>query len=443
MLKVSWWTTFVTYKLATAKKVQIGTITGNKSKVRIELQNATENTRVHVIASRYQPAFHSFASIAAVTGIEPWIRRLGDPRSVYVQGRKIGDEYDYILRRKYANKFPGNMLERPSLLNNPWSPRETQNDSQDASKGGMFGGAGGAVGGLGSAVPAKPRSTKPPVDFSNLDFVGDGSVLLTNLRPNKAGVLTIDREDLDGNQHIRIVAIEGFDTVQRNFNFKVLPLEPRDARLFASLEPDQHFSQSKQTELLAKGKTVRVDDLVSAKFQQYDDLGDVYTLLQSISNNATLKQFRFILDWNDKKEDEKKELYSKYACHELNYFLSQKDTKFFKDVVLQHLKNKRVTTFMDQYLLRQNLEAYTRPWQFARLNTFEKILLAQRLETRTNDLVRNLNESYDISPTAREEIDRYYDTSISALGLDAKSGGEREQMMLRREGRQKFAKSQR
>lgn len=423
-----------------SQKVQIGTIVGNKSKVRIELENATENTRVHVIASRYQPAFHSFASIAAVTGIEPWIRRLGDLRSVYVQGRKIGDEYDYILRRKYANKFPGNMLERPSLLNNPWSPRETQNESQNVSEGGNFGGAGGAAGGLGSSVAAKPRSTKLPVDFSNLDFVGDGSVLLTNLRPNKAGVLTIDREALNGNQHIRIVAIEGFDTVQRNFNFKVMPLEPRDARLFASLEPDQHFSQSKQTELLAKGKTVRVDDLVSAKFQQYDDLGDVYTLLQSLNNNANLKQFRFILEWNDKNEEEKKELYSKYACHELNYFLSQKDTEFFKNVVLRHLKNKRVTTFMDQYLLRQNLEAFTRPWQFARLNTFEKILLAQRLEARTTDLIRSLNESYDISPTSRDLIDRYYDTSITALGLDAKSGGEREELMLRRESAKKSLK---
>ena len=42
----------------------------------------------------------------------------------------IGDEYRYILDRKYAKKFPGNMLERPSLLLNPWAVRSTETGDQ-------------------------------------------------------------------------------------------------------------------------------------------------------------------------------------------------------------------------------------------------------------------------------------------------------------------------
>ena len=36
--------------------------------------------------------------------------------SIYASGRKIDDEYRYILDRRYAKKYPGNMLKRPGLI---------------------------------------------------------------------------------------------------------------------------------------------------------------------------------------------------------------------------------------------------------------------------------------------------------------------------------------
>ncbi|MEL7497789.1 MAG: hypothetical protein AAFN77_09280 [Planctomycetota bacterium] len=405
-------------ELGNRQKIQISTLAGNQDKLRIELENATSSTRVHVIASRYQPAYNLFGSMLTAQSIEPWLRRPADLRTVYQEGRKIGDEYDYILRRKYAAKFPGNMLERPSLLLNPWSPKETQNDAQDAAKGDVFAGSGSDSGGQAGRAKGKRVASSDENDFANLDFLGNGSVVLANLKPNKAGVITVDRKDLGENQHIRVVAVKGAQTVQRNINFQLQPLVPEDARLIIALDPKQHYSQSKQTELLAKGEQVKVDDLVSAKFQQYDDLRDVYTLLEALSqNNSTLGTFRFVLEWNNKTDEEKHSLYSEYVCHELNYFIFKKDTQFFKDVVRPHLENKRVKTFMDHYLLGEDLIPFTRPWKFARLNTFEKILLSQRLEDRTDDIVRNLSELYLIAPTSRNDVDRFYDVSITALGL--------------------------
>jgi hypothetical protein len=46
-------------------------------------------------------------------------------------GRDIGDEYRYILERRYAQKFPGNMLARPGLLLNPWEKRKTDQAGLD------------------------------------------------------------------------------------------------------------------------------------------------------------------------------------------------------------------------------------------------------------------------------------------------------------------------
>ena len=64
------------------------------------------------------------------------------PESHYVAGRSIGDEFRYILERKYAKKYPGNMLKRPSLLLNPWPLRKTDADRQIVRTGGLFGGSG-------------------------------------------------------------------------------------------------------------------------------------------------------------------------------------------------------------------------------------------------------------------------------------------------------------
>ena len=111
------------------------------------------------------------------------------------------------------------MLTRPSLLLNPWAVKETSNRAQDAKKGGDFGRRGNDADGQ-KQRPAteKPVSTGTS-DFANLDFLGDGSVLLLNLRPNKAGVIEVDRSKLGPNQHIRIVAVNGLNTLQRNISF--------------------------------------------------------------------------------------------------------------------------------------------------------------------------------------------------------------------------------
>ena len=237
----------------TQPEVQIGTIVGNKDTVRIELENATENTRVHVIATRYQPAFDAYAILADVRPIEPWSLVPSVRRSAYQSGRTIGEEYEYILRRKYQKKFPGNMLTRPSLLLNPWAVRTTSNQTQDAKAGSDFGRGGIDAANQKLSATVGGQADTGNSDFANLDYLGEGSVLLLNLRANKAGVIEVDRSKLGPNQHVRVVAVNGMNTLQRNISFGLQKLKPRDSRLANVLDPEKHFSQSKQTQILNRG----------------------------------------------------------------------------------------------------------------------------------------------------------------------------------------------
>ena len=105
--------------------LQIVELKTDKEKIHVRLNKANEFTRVHVFVNRVEPRFDAYGFLSVVRDAAPFVQSVPDSRSLYIAGRAIGDEYQYILDRKYARKYPGNMLDRPELLLNPWAVRST------------------------------------------------------------------------------------------------------------------------------------------------------------------------------------------------------------------------------------------------------------------------------------------------------------------------------
>src|SRR6185503_11402250 len=119
-------------------------------------------------------------------------------------------------------------------------------------------------------------------------------------------------------------------------------------------------------------------------------------------------------------DTERRELYSKHACHELHLFLYFKDRAYFDAVVKPYLAHKRTKTFLDAWLLDQSLAPYLEPWQLARLNAVELALLAQRLRTDPA-LVRILGDAVEIQPPDPGRDTHLIDALLGASALDADS----------------------
>src|SRR5205823_2367840 len=110
--------------------------------------------------------------------------------------------------RRGMKKFPGNMLERPQLLLNPWAVRSTETGEQAARGGDMFARKG-------DPKPSEMMPAAPPVHdpkaaaatagFADLDFLADPSAVLLNLVPDKDGVVRVDRKRLAG--HALVTAV--------------------------------------------------------------------------------------------------------------------------------------------------------------------------------------------------------------------------------------------
>lgn len=415
------------------KPVQIASVTTDGQFLTVRLADVNKFARVHVLATRYVPAFPAFANLARVRDAELGGVIPTRPESVYLTGRNIGDEYRYVLDRRGMRKFPGNMLDRPQLLLNPWAIRSTEAGEQLARDGEMFrpkGEAKPSEGFGGSREPKRPgwdgSTATAGSDFADLDFLADPAVVVLNAEPDADGVVRIDRKRLGPHAVVRVVAVDPLSTTSRTVSLPESPARFVDLRLRDGLDPAGHFTQQKQVTTLAPGADPFViADFVGSRFEAYDSLAKVYTLFTALSKDPKLAEFAFVLTWHKLKAEEKRSLYSKFACHELHVFLLKKDPAFFNTVVRPYLANKKDKTFLDQWLLGADLSGYLDPWKYARLNTVERVLLSQRLAGEPAKTARHLDDRLRLVPPNAARDLMLFDSALQANGL-GDSGGIRE-----------------
>ena len=402
-------------------------ITGIETKkdvVEIRLANASPFARVHVVASRYLPAYDLFDRLgpAAAAGL---LQQYWTPaRTFYESGRDIGDEYRYILDRQAAQKFPGNMLDRPGLLLHPWELRSTEAELETLAAGSAYAGRAAPApmaessrrgGGHGAASPQEGQA--------NLDFLRQPAITFWNLVPGKDGTVRVPRADLHGLPLLRVLAADPLSSVLKFAALDDSPVATRELRQVAGLDPAKPFAEQKIVSPLPTGSSLSIGDVSTARFETCDSLAKAYRLLATLGGNSIFEEFSFVATWPTLDPKDQRRLYSKYACHELNFFLHQKDPAFFKEVVAPALKNKKDKTFLDLWLLGEDLTAYLDPWRFARLNAVERILLAQRLPDHATSLVRDARDRADLIPADAEDFNRRFDTALLAGGLE-QAGGE-------------------
>ena len=410
-------------ELTNPRPLQIVSVNADKDTLTIQLANAGKNARVHLAATKYMPEYSMFATLLKAPD-EPTIAFNWSPQSFYVSGRNIGDEYRYILDRKYAKIFPGNLLDRPGLLLNPWAIRKTETGQQQAEAGEAIehkAGEGGAGSGRGPSSPPPQNATGIGGENStNLDFLSQPSVLLADLTPDDKGVVTVKLADLGAHQQLCVLAVDDRNLAFRELSLAEVKANPLDLRLSEkqALDSKEHFTEQKQIGALTKGQTLTLADGGSARLEPYDNLARVYRLYMTLGNDPKLVEFSFILNWPKMKMEEKQAKYSEFACHELNFFLSRKDPEFFAKVIKPYLANKKDKTFMDHYLLEDKLDGYLQPWAYAELNMAERILLAQRLADEQAKTARHVNDLYDLIPPDIERFNFLFNTAIRSTSLD-------------------------
>jgi len=394
------------------RPLQITYVDASSDPVVLSVSGGSGPVRVHVIASSFLPAHDASSQIGARSPRERDAAEIGRSRSEYVSGRDIGDEYRYILERRHAEKYPGNMLTRPGLLINPWAVRETETEVRDAAGGEpmVAGAASEARARMRGGKGKKKKSRSKVAGAANLDFLGSASRVLANLKPDADGTVSIPRSELAAHRLVRVVAVDAVNTAWRSVPIDGERVSSRDLRLDLALDAERHFTEQKQITAVEGGQELVVADITTSALEVYDTTARVYRLFQTLSSDGHLQTFSFVLRWPVLTHAEKCALYSEYACHELSFFLSRRDPAFFAEVVAPYLRNKKHKTFLDHYLLGDDLQGYLRPWAHGRLNIVERILLRGH--------GRHASDLFDLLPPDVEGDNHRFRTAIQSGDLD-------------------------
>ena len=413
--------------------------------LQVSIRNFSERTRVHVLGTRFVPEHDALVELGHDTLRAPARSRFRTRPSAYESGRVLGEEVRYVLDRQAADAIPGNLLERPALILNPWSLRTTTTQVRDARGGAGFNSSAlGAV--MASAPPpAPPRGAGggrggggggPSGAFPTWDFLPETSVQLPNLRPDAEGQLTIPRGDLGSARCVRVLVCDAQLAVEERVALGRSELEPKDRRLWLGLEPEASFAEQRLVQTLQQGQELAVADLTTAKLARYDSLDSVYRLASTLNPSPALTTFGFLTRWPSLSADEQERLYSEHACHELHLFLYFKDRAFFARVVEPYLQHKRVRTFVDRWLLNEDLSEFCQPWAYGRLNAAERVLLGRRLPEQRAAIARHLAELVDGDRLDHGARARLFDAAIQSqdhgedeLGIEeARSEAKRERV---------------
>lgn len=386
----------------------------------IAVRGASSTTRVHVVATRFLPA-------PALGTLETGRRRGGRmrdgrPGAHYQSGRDLGDEYRYVLERKQAARRPGVMVEKPSLLLNPWARQTTTTVVAKPQAGGLYGGA--------PAPRAQPMAAKEAyggggattASFATFDFVPGDAVLLPNLRPDRDGMIRVAREQLGDNSAVQVICVGEEGTSSARVSLPERPLAPRDQRLLRALPADAHMTQRRQIDPLRTGETVVIHDAATAKIHIVDTVERAHSYLLALGADDTLREFEFVTRWHKLSEEERSEKYSKYVCHELNLFLYFRDRPYFNRVIVPYLSQKRIQTFIDRWLLGADLASYLEPRELGRLCAVERALLALRLPQR-DELARILADEVALLAPDPEREARIVEVMLAGAALDDDSSG--------------------
>ena len=371
----------------------------------VRLANATPASRVHVFAARYRPDVGEGPSpaqalAAALTRPAVSVGTWGGRGTDYVSGRRLGEKLQYVLERREQPHRVGNMLDRPSLLLNPWSVSETVTTDVKLSDGNGWDAVDDIAAASAEALDrlstgsfgCAPRAS----GYFCRDFLPEAETVVANARPDVNGCVTIDlaaaAEVGLAAQDVTIVVTDGETVDSVSLVGPAVPFAPRDRR---------HRPVADAARAAAATRTCASD-------------AELFPILQARGLPRAKGDFSFLARWKEKTDAEKRALYDTYASHELDFFLYERDRAFFDAVVRPHLANKRDRRFVDRWLLGEDLSAYAVPGARENLNAFELCLLARRLPALAPQVARRLADWCEAHPLSVFEIDAAYDTVLGA-----------------------------
>jgi hypothetical protein len=416
--------------ISPAVPLGIASITREGGDLKIKLSGTTQLARVHVYASRYldqtAPIDQLQLPMPVLSG-----RRASIPRCGYVSDLRLGEEYQYVLRRRYAAKYPGVMLPQPGVILNPWETEETSSEVRSAALGDAPPPAMALPSEAAAAMDSELAAEQAEELAADYDFLADAGVVIANLRPDDRGIVTIAGDAIAGLPIVQLVVCDPITILQRTVPASLQPVETVDLRLAKSLDVSTPLSFERGVIIASPDQPLDLRSLGSAQLQVFESVGSLWKLYKTLCGDERMNDFDPLANWHTLAKADKLDVYSRLASHELHLFLYFHDRSFFGEVIQPYLANKKEKQFVDHWLLGADLSPYFKDlWRYHQLNAAEKALLAMRLPEARVAVQRELREIVASRDEDHAEVRRGIESALLAPMMDLQEGGSERSLEL-------------
>jgi len=404
-------------ELSEAVPLNICTISGNrKDGYKLRLDGCNEGTRLHCFAVSNIPRYTPFSLLAA-PNTHPEVNGWAPKPSRYTAAHTIAADSAYVLNRKTPKAVP-NMMTVPSVTSGPWAPgggvkppppleREPSVQELDTGRVRVY---------EKGFIDVYGTDLKKLHDTSNLEFLSETARSNPNLKPDKDGMVQIP-PNFYTEQHrlLYFVAVDDDNTVLRHviMDESEQATVTNDCTLSPGLPVAEHYMERRRCMCLMPGDELRIEDILTSEFEPFEGIDELFYLFRALKSQESqeakeeLAQFEWLVCWESLSDAEKLAKWEQYQCNEINFFLYQKDKQFFNTVVVPAIGSKLQKSFMDQYLLGSELDAWIKLDLLQTLNTFERILLAAELGGQwATNCCQNIAVEADLVPDPPQENDR-------------------------------------
>ena len=418
----------------------------NEKCVKLKITPPTRNApRVHLIGYHYYDRENGIQRISTRYRSTNDYRHNNLPPSKYyttyinnciMNDKLLDEEIQYILNRKYYTNTMGNSLDKPSLLVKPQFVRDTNTQIQEAAKGhdfttkkevnmtrGLDKCCRNACDTLLTATGINPLRNNP-VSFN---FIAKAPVTITNLVPNEKGMIST-RFDLTGYSHVQVIIMddktcyEEIISLNNDSEKECIETQKIDLRMGSVFKKEKNYCELRKVRTLSQGDNYLIKDLKSVSYQLFDSIEKYISYLLLVCENDikdNYNKFKFILNFDNLKLNEKLSYLSLYFSHEFNLFLYFQYNDFFNEYVLPLIKFKIEKTFIDYFLMNDTemILKYTSIDKIATLNIIEKCLLIYSIKNTHPELAKGIATQMQIkaeqNKPSQDEIKLYFTTALN------------------------------
>ena len=226
------------------------------------------------------------------------------------------------------------------------------------------------------------------------DFINVSPYIEDNLIPDENGEIIIKDLDLAEYSFLHILCFDNISCNEDWFYLQNGKTSLRDLRAINEFDLNKNYCEFRKLYPLSKKDKHHINDITSIKYKIFDSLEKYVEFIKLVnpSLNTNIKNFEFLLNFENLKLPEKLEKLTEYFSHEVNIYLYFHHNDFFNKYVFQIIKYKSEKTFIDFFLINDTnkIKEYSNPQNISQLNIFEKCLLIYSIRKENKELALSI-----------------------------------------------------